>query len=103
MEPNTQGFLKARLEPENKFDKFAVAVEKCNAVVGHISKAKTGKFLKTILFFLPGSNENSCKVEVTGKRVNFSHEEGLQIPCKLDFTGDTKYTDKLKDILPTLL
>ena len=34
-------FLKARLKPENEFDKFAVAVEKCNFVVGHLLKLKT--------------------------------------------------------------
>ena len=45
---------------------------------------------KTILFSLRGNNENSCKVEVTGKRVNPGDGEGLQIPCKLHFTEDAK-------------
>ena len=35
-------FLKARLESENEFHKFAVAVKKCDIVVGHLSKGKTG-------------------------------------------------------------
>ena len=51
-------FLKARLEPENEFDKFAVTVEKYDVVVGHFSKGKTGRFAKTISFFLRGSNES---------------------------------------------
>ena len=61
-------FLKARLEPENEFDKFAVAVKKCDVVVGHLSKGKTDQFAKTISFFLRWSKKHSCKVEVTGKR-----------------------------------
>ena len=39
-------------------------------MVEHLSKEKTGRFTKNILFFLRGSNEISGKVEVTGKRVN---------------------------------
>ena len=85
MEPNTRRISQAQLEPENEFDKFAVAIEKCDVVVGHLSKEKTGRFTKTFIF-LCGSYENSCKVEVTGKRV------------KLHFTGDVKYIDKLKKI-----
>ena len=83
-------FIKARLEPENEFNKFAVAFEKCDVVVGHLSKGKTGRIAKTASFFLRGGNENSCKVGVTGKRVNLGDGEGLQIPCKLHFTGHTK-------------
>ena len=60
----------ARLEAENEFDKFAVAVKKCDVVVEHLSKGKTCQFTKAISFFLPGSNENSRKVEVNRKRVN---------------------------------
>ena len=96
LNPTLEEFLKTRLETENEIDKLSVVVE-------HFSKGKTGRFVKTILFFLCGNNENSYKVEVTGKRVSLGDEEGLQIPCKLLFTGDAKYIDKLKDILPTLL
>ena len=35
--PTLVEFYKSRLEPKNEFDKFAVAVEKCDAVVGHLS------------------------------------------------------------------
>ena len=41
-------FLKARLEPENEFEKFAFAVEKCDIVVENLRKGKTGLFAKTI-------------------------------------------------------
>ena len=43
-------------------------------MVGHLSK----RLAKIIPFFLHGSNDNSCKVEVTLKKVNFGDGEGLQ-------------------------
>ena len=93
-------FLEARLERENEFEKHAAADESCDTVVGNLSKGKIGRFAKTISFFLRATNENSGKVHVTWKRFE---REWLQIPCNLHFTGDTKYIDKLKNILPTLL
>ena len=55
--------LKAWLvEPENEFGKFAVAVEKCNVLIGHLSKGKTSRFAKTILFFLRGNNKTLVKL-----------------------------------------
>ena len=95
MELIKQGFLKARLDSETEFIKYTVAVEKCDFVVGQLSKAKTGRFAKTILFYLCRSNEISCKFEVTGNRLNLCNGEALQRPYNLHFTGDTKYTDKL--------
>ena len=47
---------------------------------------------KLFHFFFVEANEISCKVEVTGKRVNLGNGERLQ-----------KYSDKLKDTLPALL
>ena len=99
--PTFGKFLKTWLEPENEFYKFAVATEKSDVVDGHLWKRKTSRFAKTISFLLCGSNENPCKVEVTRKRVNPGDGERLEIPCKLYFTGDSEYTDKLKNILST--
>ena len=73
--PTLREFLKAWLEPENEFEKFAVAVEKSDVVAEHLSKGKTGRFAKTISFLLCRSNENSCKVEVTGKIVTLGDGE----------------------------
>ena len=75
--PTLGEFLMARLEAENEFDKFTVAIKKCGVVVEHLSKGKTCRFAKAVSFFLRGSDENSCKVEVTGKRVNLGDGEIL--------------------------
>ena len=102
-EPKNGEFLETRLEPENEFDKYAVAVTQNNVVVGHLAKGKTGRFAKTISFFLRASNDSSCKVEVTGKRVNLGDGKALQTPCKLHFNGNVNFIDKLKEILPPLM
>ena len=91
--PKNGEILKARPEPENEY-------ERCGDVVGHLSKGRSARFAKTISYFLRSSNENCCRVEVTGKRVNFGDGEGLQIPCILHFSGEAKFVSKLKGILP---
>ena len=101
--PKNGEILKARPEPENEYDKYAVAVERCGDVVGHLSKGWSARFAKTVSYFLRGSNKNCCRVEVTGKRVNLGDEEGLQIPCILHFSGEAKFVSELKDILPQLM
>ena len=48
--------LETRMKPENKEDKFAVAVIGGNhSIVGHLMEGKTRKFAKTILYFLQGA------------------------------------------------
>ena len=72
--PKNGEILKARPEPENEYDKYAVAVERCGDVVGHLSKGRSPRFAKTISYFLRASNANCCRVEVTGKRVYLGDE-----------------------------
>ena len=81
--------LKAQPETENEYEKYAVAVKICGDVVGHVSKRRSARFAKTVAYFLRASNENRCRVEVTGKRVNLGDGEGLKIPCILHFSGET--------------
>ena len=40
--------LNAQPEPENEYDKYAVAVERCGDVVGHLSKGTFAGFAKTV-------------------------------------------------------
>ena len=47
--------LETRMKPENKEDKFAVAVIGGNhSIVGHLMEGKTRRFAKTIFYFLRG-------------------------------------------------
>ena len=75
-------------EPENKIDKYAVAVTKDARVIGHLRKRKSGWYAKTVFYFLRANLINTASVTVTGKRVNFA--DG-QIPCLNLFKGEEKY------------
>ena len=101
--PKNGEILIARPEPGNEYDKYAVAVERCGDMVGHLSKGRSALFAKTVSYFLRASNENCCRVEVTCKRVKLGDGEGLQIPCILHFSGAAKFVSKLKDILPQFM
>ena len=82
-------------EPENEIDKYDVAVTKDTQAIGHLKKRKTGRYTKTVFYFLRANPMNTGK-RVTGKRVNFGDRQGLQIPCTILFKGEEKYTEVLK-------
>ena len=93
--------LSCKRKPENPIDKYTVCVKKENKIVGHLPLGKSGKFAKTILYFLRADELSSCKIVVTGKPVNLGDGEGMQVPCKLIFTGIRKCIDILKRHLHT--
>ena len=88
--------LSTRPEPENKIDKYVVAVTKDARVTDHLKKGKTGRYAKTVFYFLRANPMNTASITVTGKRVNFGDGQGLQIPCTILLTGEEKYIDVLK-------
>ena len=49
--PTIGGFLKAKLETKNEYEKFTVAVEKCGAMVEYLSKEKLVATPKVFLCF----------------------------------------------------
>ena len=57
--PETGEILKTRLEPENVVDRFAVAVEKEDQIVGHLNKRNSGCFAKTTFYFLRANHGNT--------------------------------------------
>ena len=79
-------------EPFNHIDRYAVAVLKNDIVVGHLPK----KFSRICSLFLARGGTISCII--TGER-RYSHDliqGGLELPCKLLFTGKSKEIKKLK-------
>ena len=88
--------LLTRPEPENKIDKYVVAVTKDAQVTGHLKKGKTGRYAKTVFYFLRANPINTASITVTEKRVNFGDGQGLQIPCTNLFKGEEKYIEVLK-------
>ena len=70
--------LDVAMQPDNKMDKYAVAIfqERKNKVIGHLPLGKSGKFAKTIFYFLKADKENKCKVVVVGKQKRWFGNEG---------------------------
>ena len=95
--------LNAILEPSNIKDKFAVAVIKGDRLVGHLPLEKSGRFAKTIHYFLKTNVLNRCSVEITGKGVNQGDGKGMKVPCKLYFSADDNCINILKEQLPKTL
>ena len=93
-------FLSCEREPDNPMDK-CIFVKKENKIVRLLPLGKSGKFAKTIFYFLRADELSSCKIVVTGKPVNLGDGEGMQVPCKLIFTRIEKCIDILKRHLYT--
>ena len=64
------------MEPTNKMDKFAIAVIK-NKFIGHIPLGKTGRFSKTVFYFLKCEYNDSKVKIVDGKAVNLGNGVGI--------------------------
>ena len=70
LKPFVGEILRTRVEPENLIDKYAVALLTDYKIVGHLRKEKSGRFTKTIFYFLKASQMSSAVVTVEGKKVN---------------------------------
>ena len=96
--------LNAVMEPENISDKYAVAVTRSEGgIVGHLPKGKSGRFAKTIFYFLRACSANACDIEITGAPVNIGDEKGMKVPCKLTLSGEKIYIDRLDMELAKLM
>ena len=100
--PSPNEMLKAVPEPTNVVDKYAVCVLIGEVIVGHLKKGKTGRFAKTIFYFLRADEKGSCAAIVRGKAVNLGDGEGMQVPCTLHFKGTPKYINVLQQQLEKL-
>ena len=65
--------LSTRPEPENKIDKYVVAVTKDSRLIGHLKKEK----LVTVFYLLQANPMNTASITVTGISVNFGDGQGL--------------------------
>ena len=101
-QPKIKGILETHIGPE---EKSAVAViDKEGCIIEHLPKAWTckgtgGKYAKTIFFFLRSDGLNICLLEVTGKVVNTGDEKGRKVTSKLNFKGNPRIIDIIKNII----
>ena len=74
------------MESNNLMDKYAVAVKRSDeSIVGHLPLGKSGKFAKTIFYFLKANKKHSCVIKVLGKAINGDDGLGMKVPCRLLF------------------
>ena len=86
--------LLLKREQDNTEDKFAVAVVKSEAVVGHVPK----KLEPVVSQFLK-RDCNKGVDHITGKQINRGGGYGLEAPFKFCLYGPEPYLRRLKDVV----
>ena len=84
--------LSTRSEPENEIDKYAVAITKDTRVIGHLKKGKTGRYAKTVFYFLRANLMNTISITVTGKGLTLEMGKACKFPAQF-------YSKEKKNIL----
>ena len=75
--------LNAAMQTINALDKYAVTIKrKESQVVGHLLLGKSGKFAKTLFYFLKASQNDDCIAVVCETPVNQSDRISMRVPCK---------------------
>ena len=91
--PTVSDQFDCRQEPENEEDRYAVAVyedSESTDVLGHLPR----EISCVSYFFL--EHDGSITGKVTGRR-RYCHQGGMEIPCKLTYSGKWKHIRKLKN------
>ena len=85
-------------EPENSYDKNAVALKKCRTgpTIGHISRD-----LSSAVSSFLCNDVNKATSVVTGKRMNRGTGFGLEVPCVYKFYGEECSIKKLRSTINT--
>ena len=99
--PEIGQVLQCEMQSENPLDKYAVAVKLNDVVVGHLPLGRSGRFAKTIFYFLRADSENKCNARIIGKPFNRGTKKGVEVPCLLTFCGKSAYLLRLKNVLCT--
>ena len=85
--PRLGDVFKAIPEPTDPIDKYAVYVSFGDKFVGHLKRGKSGRFAKTISYFLRADPCSSCRAIIKNKAVNLGDRDGMQLICKLLISG----------------
>lgn len=72
-------------KPQNIVENYAVSVTKAGEVVDIWWKERLGDLHRSFSNFFLVDKQNSCPAVVTGEAVNQGDEEGIQVPCTLNF------------------
>ena len=95
--------LDAQIKPNKSVDKYTAFIRKSGKIAGHLKKEATGRFAKTIFFFLKGDAYSKAKTIISGRRFNLGDGESLQVTCKVKLVGQGKFINLLQDELISLM
>ena len=102
--PSMGDELQDFMEPTNKLDKYEVVVKgKDGDVIGHLPLGKSGKFAKTVFYFLKSGKNNHCKITLTEKATNVGDGLRMKVPCRLVFLAEKKFITIFQEKLSKLL
>ena len=90
--------LQCARESNNSNDRYAVAVRKNNAVVGHVPR----KISRVCALFLERNGAITCTITGSRRRSADLPQGGMELPCVLAFSGDHSDLLKVKRIMTTL-
>ena len=93
---NVGEIVECRREPENSRDRYAVAVTKDDAIIGHLPR----RISKICSLFLRRGGSIQCRVSRSRQYSADLPQGGLEIPCTLIFNALPKEMKKLKRHLP---
>ena len=79
-------------EPTNASDRYAVAVVRGCVIIGHLPR----KISRVCSIFLRRGGTIRCVVVGTKRYSQDLPQGGLEIPCRLQFEGETKEIEKVK-------
>ena len=88
--------LSTRTELQHEIKKYAVDVTKDALLISHLKKGKTGRYAKSIYYFLQAYPMNTVSINVTGQRINFGDGQDLGISCTILFKSEENYIEVLK-------
>ena len=90
--PELGEHLEVQCEPENPVDKYAVCLKTSNGtIVGHLKKGKSGRFAKTIFYYLRSYPQANCTAKETGKGFNLGNGRKGVVTGPLYFTEERKF------------
>ena len=102
--PSMGDELQDFMEPTNKLDKYEVVVKgKDGDVIGHLPLRKSGKFAKTVFYFLKSGKNNHCKITLTEKATNAGDGLRMEVPSQLVFLAEKKFIIIFQEKLSKLL
>ena len=64
---------------------------------------KSGKFAKTVFYFLKPEKKHYCNIMVPGKATNDGDGLGMEVPCQLFFLAEEQFIIIVQEKLSKLL